>query len=77
MRAKIFQTGEIVLFQRDPGARWELGEYLNRVSPAVNDWHRVRDDTGFRVVHIVPPRRIKHSPAPRQEGVGGSRTKVE
>ena len=67
--AKTFQVGEVVLFQRETGVSipWELGEYMG--ADGDTGWHRVRDDTGFRARHYIPARRIKHSPAPRREGV--------
>jgi len=66
---KTFQTGEAVLFQRESGAPWELGEYLCRVGHDMLGWHRVKANAGSRDQYIVPARRIKHSPAPRAEGV--------
>lgn len=62
--AKAFEIGEVVLFQREAGARWEVGEYCGCDSDGTY-WHWVRDDTGFRVRHYVPSRRIKS--APRKE----------
>ena len=60
MSRKTFDICELVLFQREPGSRWELGEYLGAdVSQDVHGWHYVRDDTGFHVRHYVPTRRIK------------------
>lgn len=69
-KAKTFQAGEVVLFRRDTdhGRSWELGEFLSS-NPDFHGWYWVRDDTGFREHHLVPSRRIKHSPAPRAEGV--------
>jgi hypothetical protein len=55
---KQFLVGEVLLFQREPGAKWELCEYVSADREATG-WHTVRDDTGFRVRHYVPSRRLK------------------
>jgi hypothetical protein len=55
---KTFEVGEVVLFQRFPGARPELGEYMGP-DRAVTGWHYVRDDTGWRERHYVPTVRLK------------------
>jgi hypothetical protein len=63
MRAT-YEVGEHVLFQREPGRAWENGEYMRIDDPG---WHWVRDDTGFRVPHYVPSRRVKRIDAGKDE----------
>jgi hypothetical protein len=65
-KKKTFVAGEVVLFQRSPGAPWELGTYQQPDN--IPGWHYVRDDTGWSERHFAPLRRLKPSPGPRKEG---------
>jgi hypothetical protein len=58
--AKTFRVNEVVLFQRETGVgiRWELGEYIG--ADGTTGWHYVRDDTGLRVRHYIPARRLRN-----------------
>lgn len=68
MTTKRFVRGQVVEFQREPGAAWELERgaawELGRYERAYDDWggwHAVRDDRSC--LHHVPTRRIRAAAA--------------
>jgi hypothetical protein len=57
---KVFVEGEKIIFQREPDAVWDVGEYVKPdPDPLSPGWHYVIDVTRDRTKRYVPTRRIR------------------
>jgi hypothetical protein len=65
---KTFERGQAIEFQRDPGAPWEPGRYIETAKSGLKWWHWATDQTSLGRSHLVPARRIRVAPAPGGEG---------
>lgn len=59
--AKTYQANDAIVFQREPGLRWEHGRYLRPdTEPIGRGWHYVREThSGMSEGFYVPSRRIR------------------